>query len=249
MSIHESWFGKTGSEATRFHHRILPPEGDLAGWHIVSTGKYSSPQPAITGQYWNLGMEQGKDAVIGINLMEYANIVEAHREIISMLKSFTMRGLDFSPQSNAPGDVLILNIMGRDNIRINIASVDPLNRNTERHLLKRVDEWLIGNWPLQVSKAKAANPQPLVINIRPQNPSVAIGKSIELLIEVVMNGSKLELKDLPHRFLANPGRIAWKDNRYFFIAGRAGQSEITLDIVGPKGEYGHGSVTLKVKKE
>jgi len=54
------------------------------------------------------------------------------------------------------------------------------------------------------------------------------------------------LKTLPHRFLANPGRISWKNNSYIFTSDRRGTSEITLDVMGPEGDYGQGSLKLKV---
>jgi hypothetical protein len=160
--------------------------------------------------------------------------------------SITRRGVDYSPEPKGPGDVFMLNRMARDNLFIKVTAEPAVDPGTRNALLRQIDEWLLSNWPLMASKEKSGGTPSLKVRIQARSQSVRIGEPLELIVEVRKNDAVLDLKTLPHRFLANPGRISWKNNSYLFTPDRRGKSEITLDVQGPEGEYGQGSLKLQV---
>jgi hypothetical protein len=245
----ELWGGKTRSPATRFHHLVSPPEDALGSWHIATASHLPGSKPALDWQIWNINNGKGGEILFSITAWEHPSVNEAHEALILSLMSITRPGMDYSPNYNAPGDVSILYGMLRDNIFIEIDAATPIDPNTQLDLLKKTDEWLIGNWPLMASKEKSSKTHSLKVGIHTTTQKVNKDEPIELIIDVKKTDSLLKLKELPHRFLANPGRISWKNNSYYFSSDQLGKSEITLDVLGPEGEYGCGSITLEVVKK
>ncbi len=245
-SKYETWGGKTQLPSTRFHHLVSPAAKPLGNFRIASSSRYTRAYPVLDWEYWELS-QGGKDNITCvINIIEYPSIDEAHEYLLERLASLTAPRIDYSPKRNTPGDVLILSDMARDNLLIRMGQLQPINEGESIRLFQQIDDWLLGNWPLMSSKEKTGGTPSLKVSIRTKSPSVRAGEPLELVVEVRKKDTVLDLKTLPHRFLANPGRISWKNNSYLFTSDRRGMSEITLDVMGPEGEYGQGSLKLQV---
>jgi len=246
QSKFETWGTKTRSSSTRFNHLLSPPVGEIGSWHIATVSHPPGADPALDWQIWNIGKGKDKDVFFIIHIFEYPSINETHESLLKSLMSITRSGLDYTPQLNAPGDVFILDRMARDNLLVNLSTNRAVDPGARIDFLRRIDEWLVDNWPLMASKQMARDIVSLKVGIRTKSQSVRIGEPLEIFADIRKNDEVLKLKKLPHRFLANPGRISWRNNAYFFIPDQLGMSEITLDIMGPQGEYGRGSITLQV---
>lgn len=242
----DTWGGRTRSPSTRFHHLLLVPEGGFGNWQIATAAHFTSIEPELDRQGWTLSLGKGRDVFVDIHVSEYPNISETHKALIDGLMSITRMGVDYSPEPKGPGDVLILDWMARDNLLLSLYTTDSVDARIQMALLRQIDDWLLGNWPLMASKEKSGNTPSLKVGIRAKSQSVRLGESLELVVEVKKNDTVLDLKTLPHRFLANPGRISWKNNSYIFTSDRRGMSEITLDVAGSEGEYGQGNLKVQV---
>jgi hypothetical protein len=218
----------------------------LGNFQIASSSRYVRSYPILDWEYWELSKGQRDNIICLINIIEYPSIDEAHEYLLERLVSLTAPRIDYSPKRNASGDVLILSDMARDNLLIRMGLLQPIDEVTSMRLFQQIDEWLLDNWPLMASKEKSGGKPSLKVSVRAKSPSIRAGERVELIVEVRKNDTVLDPKTLPHRFLANPGRISWKNNSYFFASDRRGTSEITLDVMGPEGEYGQGSLKLQV---
>lgn len=242
-----TWRGKTHSTSTRFHHLLLPPGSSLIGnYHIASAGRQPSADPALDWATWILSEGPEATPSFDVNIREFENIEKVHDFLLGRLCKITRGGVDFSPIPDGPGDICILNKMARDNLIIEVIAVNPGDKHLTINILKHIDAWLLTEWPALIANAANEMSKPLEVRITPSSPTVKVGTDLELTVEV--NGSKgpLVLNELSHRFLAEPGRIIRRGDKYVFFHSRPGRVSIRIDVVGPDGTVGHASASLKV---
>ncbi len=242
-----TWRGKTHSTSTRFHHLLLPPESSaIGGYHIASAGRQPSAEPALDWATWILSKGPEAPPNFDVNIREFESVEDVHDHLVGRLETITRRGVDFSPIPDGPGDICILNKMGRDNLLVEVIPVNPGDKVDEINILNNIDAWLLTEWPALIANAATEMSKPLEVRITPSSPTVKVGTDLELTVEV--NGSKgpLVLNELSHRFLAEPGRIIRRGDKYVFFHSRPGRVSIRIDVVGPDGTVGHASASLKV---
>lgn len=126
-SKHETWGGKTRSPTTRFTHLLSPPEGSLGNWHIATASHFPRGKPALDWQIWNISKGKAGDVLFTVHVFEYPTVYETHESLLQSLMSITKRGLNYTPEPDSPGDVLILDRMARDNILVTLNSVQPVD--------------------------------------------------------------------------------------------------------------------------
>lgn len=241
----DAWGYRTQSPSTRFHHLVIPPNA-IGRLRLASASHFPGAAPARDWQAWNIAEHENSEAVFVIRLFEYSTVQEAHDGILKYLMSITRMGVDYSPKLDGPGDVLVCDNMARDNLLIRVTTMREMPPVLKQELLRRIDGWLLSDWPAAASTQQEGTKAPLDVRITAGKQTVSVNDPLKIDVEVKSSGERLDLKDVSHRLLAEPGRISWDVGSYTLTSDRPGQCAVSVEAIGPNGEYGKDAVSVKV---
>ncbi len=239
------WAGKISTRSMRFHHLVCPPPSLKSGYKLGKTGRERYPRPELDDQWWTILDEASATVLLTVSVREYETVRGAHDSLRQLLLSVTRGSFDYTPRYRHVGDVYFRDggTMARDNLFVDAGAAKPECILHEAPVLQSIDHWLLSDWPLAVSDPLAGK---LDVTLRCQRASLTVGEPAELVVEVRKQKATLDLLQLPHRIVVEPGMIERKDKGYLFTPSEAGKASVSVSVLGPGKEHGAAKLELDV---